>query len=84
VAMIGRVRLSITSPVEGYARVPSMLKVTQRASSRSSMLTSCLGGFTVASKTWRRWLWASVTRTSLGLRDGVSRVRWVLRLSQER
>src|SRR5262249_20563645 len=74
-ATIFRVLTSITSPVDGQACRPSRLNVTQPGCSRSLTLATCLGGITVASKTWTRLLWASQTQSSLS--SGVRPTPWL-------
>ena len=52
-----------------------MLKVIQPGSSRTSMLATCFGGITVASKMWSRLLNASVTQISFS--SGVIPMPWL-------
>ena len=74
-ATIFFVFVSMISPVDEIATLPSMLNVTQPGCSRSLTLAICLGGVTVLSKTCSRLLAASQTQISFS--SGVRPMPWL-------
>src|SRR5262249_27126187 len=63
------VAVSIMSPLDAYTHFPLALQVSQKGSSRSLMLRTCLGGITVLSKTCTELFAPSVTQTSFSSGD---------------
>src|SRR5436309_12911389 len=63
------VDVSIMSPLDAYTHFPLALQVSQKGSSRSLILRTCLGGITVLSNTCTELLDASVTQTSFSSGD---------------
>ena len=75
VATIFREAISNTSPVEGYANLPSRPNVIQPGSSFTFKLATCLGGSVVTSKTCICRLKASQTQISFS--SGVRPMPWL-------
>src|SRR5438128_1737421 len=63
------VEVSMMSPLDAYTHFPLALQVSQKGSSRSLMLRTCLGGITVLSNTCTELLDPSVTQTSFSSGD---------------
>src|SRR5438093_10797865 len=63
------VEVSMMSPLDAYTHFPLALQVSQKGSSRSLMLRTCLGGITVLSKMCTELLDPSVTQISFSSGD---------------
>src|SRR5215471_10397372 len=66
---------SMMSPLDAYTHFPLALHVSQKGSSRSLILRTCLGGITVLSNTCTVLLAPSVTQTSFS--SGDNAIPWL-------